>query len=109
MSRKPRVTVVGVPQHIRINKTPLISSSPKKIVYGFITMGVFIIFCQPEGFVTNLVELLPNHECIRSSLIKVSYVIVGGSFVYLLLLLKTFAFNIYTIVMNFLRWEYYED
>jgi hypothetical protein len=84
-----------------------------KVFIAYIVVSIIyllvILFGQPEGFVTNLVEVLPNHECIRSSLIKVSYVIVGGSFVYLLLLLKTFVFNIYTIVMNSLRWEYYED
>jgi hypothetical protein len=32
----------------RINKTPLISSSPQKIVFGFITMGVFIILENGE-------------------------------------------------------------
>jgi hypothetical protein len=84
-----------------------------KVFIAYVVVSIIyllvILFGQPDGFATNLVEVLPHHKCIRSSLIKVSYVVVGGSFVYLLLLLKTFVFNIYTIVMNSLRWEYHED
>ncbi|POT83469.1 hypothetical protein C3399_26825 [Enterobacter cloacae complex sp. ECNIH14] len=31
----------------------------------------------------------------------------GSSIVYLLLVLKTFIFNIYAIIMNSIRWEYH--
>jgi len=39
----------------------------------------------------------------------VAYAGIGGSFVYLLLMLKSFVFNIYMIVMNSLRWEYRQN
>ncbi len=67
---------------------------------------VVIIFGQAGGALVKIVELMPASTCVRDVVIKVSYVIVGGSFVYLLLMLKAFIFNIYAIVMNFLRWEY---
>lgn len=64
-----------------------------------------ILFGQAGGVLVKIVQLMPAASCVRDFAIKISYVIVGGSFVYLLLMLKAFVFNIYAIVMNFLRWE----
>lgn len=84
-----------------------------KVFIAYISFSVIylliILIGQPDGFLSNLVSLLPNSDCVKTILIKVAYIIVGGSFVYLLLLLKSFVFNIYAIVMNFLRWEYHQD
>lgn len=71
--------------------------------------GIFlcvILFCQPSGIVPSVVTLMPASEYLRDLLIKGGYVLVGSSFVYLLLMLKSFIFNVYAIVMNILRWEY---
>lgn len=65
-----------------------------------------LLFCQPRGVVPSLVKLMPHASCIRDILIKTGYVVLGASFVYLLLMLKSFIFNVYAIVMNILRWEY---
>lgn len=65
-----------------------------------------MLFGQSNGLVSNLIHLLPNSDCIRDALIKIAYVLLGTSFCYLLLMLKSFIFNVYMIVMNFLRWEY---
>lgn len=43
----------------------------------------------------------------KNGIISFTYCIIGGSIVYLLLVLKTFIFNIYAIIMNSIRWEYY--
>ena len=67
---------------------------------------VVMLFGQPHGVIASLIHLLPESECIRNISIKIAYVLVGTSFVYLLLMLKSFIFNVYMIVMNFLRWEY---
>ena len=64
------------------------------------------LFGQKGGLLSNLLTLMPYTTCLKITLVKVVYIIVGSSFFYLLLLLKTFVFNIYTITMNFLRWEY---
>jgi len=90
--------------------------------YNFFTfMNVFIVYIvtsfvyllvmllgQSGGFMDNILALTPNGECLKIVIIKLSYMIIGTSFVYLLLLLKSFVFNIYAIVMNFLRWEYHQ-
>lgn len=83
-----------------------------KVFIAYIAISIVylmvMILGQPDGFLSNIIAFLPNDECIKSIAIKVSYILIGGSFVYLLLLLKSFVFNIYAIVMNFLRWEYHE-
>lgn len=66
------------------------------------------LFGQNGGLFANAIALMPYSECLKIASIKLAYIIVGSSFFYLLLLLKTFIFNIYTITMNFLRWEYRE-
>lgn len=65
-----------------------------------------VLFGQAGGVIPALVKLMPASSCLRDALIKIAYVLVGSSFVYLLLMLKAFIFNIYAIVMNFLRWEH---
>jgi len=78
------------------------------IFFALVYLSI-ILFGQKGGFISNLLELVPNQECLKVTLIKTAYVIVGSSFVYLLLMLKSFVFNIYAIVMNFLRWEYFQE
>jgi len=83
-----------------------------KVFIAYISISIFYlsvtIFGQPDGFFSNIIELVPNGDCIKVSIVKVSYILMGGSFIYLLLLLKSFIFNIYAIVMNILRWEYHQ-
>ncbi|MDV6342740.1 hypothetical protein R2103_13270 [Nitrosomonas sp. Is24] len=76
------------------------------IVFALIYLLVMILG-QKSGFLANIVNFFPYSSLIKLALIKTSYVIIGSSFVYLLLLLKVFVFNVYAIVMNFLRWEYH--
>lgn len=78
------------------------------ISFSFLFLTI-VLFGQKDGFLGNVIDLLPHSVCIKLILIKTFYAIVGGSFVYLLLLLKSFVFNIYAIVMNFLRWEYHQE
>ncbi|MBW8336505.1 hypothetical protein [Stutzerimonas stutzeri] len=67
-----------------------------------------VIFGQKDGFISNIIDLTPHAICTKTIAIKTSYIFLGSSLVYLLLLLKTFIFNIYAIVMNSLRWEYHQ-
>ncbi|WP_206747415.1 hypothetical protein, partial [Vibrio breoganii] len=67
-----------------------------------------ILLGQKGGFLSNAIELIPNSLCVKIVIIKVCYVVIGSSFVHLLLQLKSFIFNIYMIVMNMLRWEHKE-
>lgn len=67
-----------------------------------------ILLGDSGGLIDNIVSLIPNSGCIKIVIVKTMYVYIGTSFFYLVLLLKTFVFNIYSIVMNSLRWEYYQ-
>lgn len=84
-----------------------------KVFIAYIAVSLsyllIVIFGQTDGFISNAISLLPSTACVKSVMIKLSYLIVGSTFVYLLLLLKSFIFNIYAIVMNFLRWEYHQE
>ncbi|EEE0744461.1 hypothetical protein BVM56_004739, partial [Salmonella enterica subsp. enterica serovar Johannesburg] len=40
-------------------------------------------------------------------IIKLGYWVIGTSLIYLVLVVKTFIFNIYAIIMNNIRWELY--
>lgn len=90
--------------------------------YNFVLfMGVFIayiffafayasvmFFGQKGGLFSNMLRLSGMGAPAIEYIIKVSYSLTGASVVFLLLLLKTFVFNIYSIVMNSLRWEHLE-
>jgi uncharacterized membrane protein YuzA (DUF378 family) len=66
---------------------------------------IIILFGAKGGLVSKIVALLPCSASLRSDAIRISYILVGVTAVYLLLILKTFIFNIYSIIMNSLRWE----
>jgi len=78
------------------------------IVFALVYL-LIILLGQKGGFLANIVSFFSYALFIKLALIKMSYVIIGSSFVYLLLLLQSFVFNIYSIVMNFLRWEYRQN
>ncbi|TVO65048.1 hypothetical protein FHP89_13215 [Denitromonas ohlonensis] len=69
---------------------------------------MIILLGEPGGVFASLAYRLPASECVVDAAAKVGYVIVGGSLISLLLSLKSFVFNTYATVMNFLRWEYHE-
>ncbi|MBE4894820.1 hypothetical protein, partial [Enterobacter cloacae complex sp. P16RS2] len=66
-----------------------------------------ILFCQPKGVGSNVFKILPLTTEIKNGIISFTYCIIGSSIVYLLLVLKTFIFNIYAFIMNTIRWEYH--
>jgi hypothetical protein len=69
-----------------------------------IKLGAF-----PNGPATSALQLLPGNETTRLWLARVGFVLVAASLVYVLLLLKSFVFNIHHIVMTALRWSMEED
>lgn len=76
------------------------------IVIIFFYMSI-ILLGNKNGIVSVIVSYLPKAPFVKDNIIKISYVAIGTSLIYLILLLKTFIFNIYSIVMNQLRWESY--
>lgn len=75
-------------------------------VFFLVIYALIIVFGGENGFISKLFLIFPQHIETKIFLIKTSYIVVGFSFFYLLGLLKSFIFNIYTTVMNCLRWEY---
>lgn len=81
-------------------------------VYYIIFIIVYLsvmLFGATDGLFESFVNFLPYSEYIRIFSIKIGNVIVGSSLLFLLLQLKTFIYNIYSIVMNSLRWEYHDQ
>ncbi|EAR3876273.1 hypothetical protein EJ447_15310 [Salmonella enterica subsp. enterica] len=82
-----------------------------KVFISFITFTfiylVIILFCQTNGMIGNMVDLVPYSTVIKELIIKLEYWVIGTSLIYLVLVVKTFIFNIYAIIMNNIRWELY--
>ncbi len=70
------------------------------IVYLFI-----IMFGQNNGLITKIVNGLMIPYEVKVIGVKLTYIIIGCSAIYLVLSIKTFIFNIYTMLMQSLRWE----
>lgn len=70
------------------------------LVYVFV-----MIYCQPGGMLANIARSMPNSLCVKSSLSRIGYVAIGTSLVYLIMILQSYIYNIYAVVMNMLRWE----
>ena len=75
------------------------------IAFAFLFLMV-VLLGQKDGMLGNIIDFFPHSSSVKLILIKTFYAIVGGSFVYLLLLLNSFVYNIYSIVMNSLRWDH---
>ncbi|VGE62991.1 Uncharacterised protein [Klebsiella quasipneumoniae] len=98
-------------------KHPKYNLSYLKYVYGvfmrvfihFITWSIIyliiLMFGQENGLITKILKALMIPHCEKIIGVKIVYIIVGSSAVFLVLTLKTFLFNIYTMLMQSLRWE----
>ncbi len=93
----------GLPT-LKVNHIKFMKVLIDYIIWIFIYILV-VLFGQPEGLASHLVSSLPNGGCIKDVLSRFAYVAIGASFVYLLMMLQAYVFNIYAIVMNMLRWE----
>lgn len=102
------------------HKDPKSGLPSLKYVYGifmqvfisFITYTVIylmiILFTQANGPLAQIVRLLPYSDCFKIVFVTICYSATGASLLYLVLIIKTFIFNIYSILMHALRWEYKE-
>jgi hypothetical protein len=93
-------------------KLPTLKANLAKFMHVFIIYIVcsglylsILLFGQENSVVSWATKFAPDPIRLKNTLIVIAYVYVGTSFAYLLLTLKSFIYNIYTIVMNFLRWE----
>tara|TARA_B100000614_G_scaffold254908_1_gene271032 strand:+ start:603 stop:1220 length:618 start_codon:yes stop_codon:yes gene_type:complete len=80
-------------------------------IFYLIVSSIFlfvIMFCSPNGIIPHIIRVLPQPILIKSIAIKASYVLLTCCISFLILLLKGFIYNIYSITMNNLRWEHRE-
>jgi len=84
----------------------------------FIFMEVFIIYilfagmcigvrlmAEPNGVITLLINNTSQPLITKLYIAKIGFILLGSIFIYTLLLLKSFIFNVYHVVMTSIRWE----
>ncbi len=109
---KPDMMLAMMDHNDPETKLPTLKANLAKFMHVFIVYIVFsalylaiLLLGQGGGIVSWLILKAPDPLLLKNTLIFITYIYIGISFAYLLLTLKSFIFNIYTIVMNFLRWE----
>lgn len=83
----------------------------------FILYAVFVALCFLVklflGKGSGICHLINEHTVdsvqVRYWLVRIAYVFIGTSFIYLILALKSFIFNVYHIVMTGLKWEMWQQ
>jgi hypothetical protein len=100
-------TETGLP-HLKYNLFAFMRVFIYYITVAFLCFAV-ILFGGENGIASKIVNCIPNSTSIKCNIIKGAYICVGSSLIFMLLLLKTFVFNIYAIVMTHLRWESLEQ
>lgn len=98
-----RHTETGLP-HLKYNFFAFMRVFIDYIAVAFLSVTI-ILLGGKNGIVSNIVGCLPNSTSIKSIILQIAYISIGSSLILMLLLLKTFIYNIYAIVMNHLRWE----
>ncbi|MCL5102957.1 MAG: hypothetical protein M1133_02420 [Armatimonadetes bacterium] len=68
-----------------------------------------LVLARGGGISAMIDEHTVNPALVRCWLVRVGFVFLGTAFVYLLLALKSFTFNIYHITMTGLKWEMVRD
>ncbi|MBE9176793.1 hypothetical protein IQ225_18380 [Synechocystis salina LEGE 06155] len=89
------------------------------LMYVFIVYLGFAILClliqllgQTSGFISIIVELIAGKDNFLETkrfLAGISIIVVGTWFFYSLMLLQSFIFNVYHMVMTAIRWEIEKD
>lgn len=82
------------------------------LIRVFIYYLSFVVFCfaiivfgQPHGFFSLLLEFSPNAAQLKFSVGKIGFVLLVSGQYFLLMQLKSFIFNIYHSVVAALRWR----
>lgn len=78
------------------------------LLFCFLCIAIRI-FAFPNGPLSDLLDYLPGNEMAKRNVARIGFIILSSSMVYVLLLLKSFVFNIYHIVMTGLRWSIEEE
>lgn len=79
------------------------------IIYiAFLFLCVLVkIFAAPHGVITIFLSNFPNQiEKTKKIIASIGMIVIGTWFVYLIIVLKSFIFNVYHIAMTSIRWEW---
>jgi len=109
---KPEMMLAMMDHQDDETKLPTLKLNLAKFMHVFIIYLIcstlylsVVLFGQPNSIISSLTNFAPNPGLLKRTIIVFAYIYIGTSFVYLILTLKSFIYNIYAIVMNFLRWE----
>lgn len=89
------------------------------LMYVFIVYLGFAILCllvqlvgDTSGFISIMTKLVAGEEyftTVKHLLVRIGVVVVGTWFFYSLIILQSFIFNIYHVVVTAIRWEVGDD
>lgn len=109
---KPEMMLAMMDHRNETTKLPTLKLNLAKFMHVFIIYLIcsalylsVVLFGQTNSIISSLASFAPNPDLLKRTIIVFAYVYIGSSFVYLILTLKSFIYNVYAIVMNFLRWE----
>lgn len=74
------------------------------IVFAGMCLGVRLL-AKPNGALSLLVNSTSDPAITKLYLAKIGLLLLGGVFIYTLMLLKSFIYNVYHVVMTSIRWE----
>jgi uncharacterized Tic20 family protein len=63
------------------------------------------LFCYPDGPATQFLSCINIGASVRHALAQITLMAQSGFFVFVLMQLKSFVFNIYHIVMTSIAWH----
>lgn len=76
-------------------------------IFFAIVFALVQLFTQSDGIIVHIVNYISaDPSQTKRIIVQTFYAIIGAGVVHLLLLLNTFVYNIFHIVMTSLRWEY---
>ena len=76
-----------------------------QFIFWSIVYLIIIMFGQDKGLITKVAKAIMLPHEVKVFVVQISYIAVGASSIFLVLSIKTFLFNIYTMLMQSLRWE----
>lgn len=74
------------------------------VVFAGMCLGARL-FAKSNGPLDMLLKHMADPAFTKLCLVKIGFVLLASLFIYTLLMLKTFIFNVYHVVMTSIRWE----
>jgi len=91
--------------YLKYNYFSLIEVFIYYLVFVAVCLAVKI-FGAPNGLLSNILVYLPDQLAwVKHLIVALGLIFIGTGFFYLILILKSFIFNVYHFVMTGVRWE----